>query len=66
MVYTVIAAAIVLVIVVLVSVGIYSRDLWRRPAISTIEWVKLMRENDLRFDRAARVRAAKLRSSRIN
>jgi hypothetical protein len=66
MVYAVIAVAVLLVLVALVFVGIFSRDLWRRPAISTIEWVKLMRENDLRFDRAARARAAKLRPSRIN
>jgi len=66
MVYTLIAVAVLLVLVVLVYVGHLSRDLWRRPAISTIEWVKLMRENDLRFERAAKARAAKLRPSRIS
>lgn len=65
-VYTVIAVAVLLVLGLLFYVGAFSRDLWRRPAISTIEWVKLMRENDLRFDRATRARAAKLGPSRMS
>lgn len=66
MVYTVIAVAVLLALGVLFYVRTFSSDLWRRPAISTIEWVKLMRENDLRFDRAARARAAKLGPSRMS
>jgi hypothetical protein len=48
---------------VLVCAGLYSIYARRRAFISTTEWVKLMRENDLRFDRAARSRAVGSRSS---
>ena len=49
-----IAVAVLLVLVVLVCTGLYFSYSKRRAFISTTEWVKLMRENDLQFNRAAR------------
>jgi hypothetical protein len=37
-----------------------------RAIVSTSEWVKLMRENDLQIARSARARAAKSRPSKLS
>jgi hypothetical protein len=65
MVYAAIAVAVLLMLVALVCAGLYVSHRWRRTVISTTEWVNLMRENDLQFDRAARARAAKSRRSKV-
>jgi hypothetical protein len=64
MVLAAIAVAVLLVLVALFCAGLYL-SYRRSRAISTAEWVKLMRENDLQFDRAARARAAKSRRSKV-
>jgi len=64
MVHAAIAVVVLLVLVALVCAGLYF-SYRPRGAISTTEWVKLMRENDLQFDRAARARAAKSRPSKV-
>jgi hypothetical protein len=65
MVHAAIAVAVLLVFVALISAGLYFSYPRRGPVISTTEWVKLMRENDLKLDRAAKARASKLRPSRV-
>ena len=64
MVHAAIAIAIILVLVALFYAGLYFSYHPRR-AISTTEWVKLMRENDFQFDRAARAKAAKSRRFKV-
>ena len=56
MVYAAIGVAILLVIL---CAGLYVNYDRSRAVISTTEWVRLMRKNDLQFDRATRARAAK-------
>lgn len=57
------AIAVLLVFVALICAVLYFRYTHDGPVISTTEWVKLMRANDLQFARAARARAAKHRPS---
>ena len=66
MVHTAIAVAVLFVLVALVRAGLHFLYPRRRAVISTTEWVKLMRKNDLRFDRAARARAVKPSPSQVS
>jgi hypothetical protein len=53
----------VAILLVPVCAGLYVKFYRSREVISTTEWVRLMRKNDLRFDRATRARATKSRPS---
>ena len=57
------AAIGVAILLVPVCVGLYFKHHRSREVISTTEWVRLMRKNDLRFDRATKARAIKSRTS---
>jgi hypothetical protein len=65
MVHASIAVAVLLLLPALVFAWFHFNDGRHSAAISTTEWVKLMRENDLKFDRAARARAARPSPSRV-
>ena len=49
----------VLILLVLAGTGLYVKYDQSRAVISTSEWVKLMRKNDIPFARAKKARAAK-------
>jgi hypothetical protein len=55
------AAIGVAILLVPVCVGLYFKHHRSRNVVSTTEWVRLMRKNDLRFDRATKARAIKSR-----
>jgi hypothetical protein len=59
------AIAILLMLVALIWAFLDFRYTRRGPVISTTEWVKLMRANDVQFAQAARARAAKRRPSQV-
>jgi hypothetical protein len=51
MVYVVYAAIGVAILAVLLCAGLYLRHNRSRAVISTTEWVRLMRKNDIQYDR---------------
>lgn len=53
----------VLLLLVLAGAGLYVRRDQSRAVVSTSEWVRLMRKNDMRNDRATKTRAIKSSSS---
>ena len=53
----------VLMLLVLAGAGLYVKYDQSRAVISTSEWVRLMRKNNIRYDRAARTKANKSRPS---
>jgi hypothetical protein len=53
----------VLILLVPVCAGLYVKYYRPPEVISTTEWIRLMRKNDLRFDRATKARTAKSRPS---
>jgi hypothetical protein len=53
----------VLLLLVLAGAGLYVRYDQSRAVISTSEWVRLMRKNDMRNDRATKAKANKSRPS---
>ena len=53
----------VLLLLVLTGAGLYVRYDQSRAVISTSEWVRLMRKNDMRNDRATKAKANKSRPS---
>jgi hypothetical protein len=57
------AAICVAILLVPVCAGLYVKYYRPREVLSTTEWVRLMRKNDLQFDRATRARATKSRPS---
>jgi hypothetical protein len=59
-VYVTIGAAILFT---LLCVGFYVRRDRSRAVISTTEWVRLMRKNDIRYDRATNAKQGKSGSS---
>ena len=57
------AAIGVAILLVPVCAGLYVKYYRSREVISTTEWVRLMRKNDLRFDHATKARATRSRPS---
>ena len=57
------AAIGVAILLVPVCVVLYFKRYRSSDVVSTTEWVRLMRENDSRIDRATRTRAIKTRLS---
>ena len=53
----------VLLLLALAGAGLYVRRDQSRAVISTSEWVRLMRKNDMRNDRATKTKAIRSRSS---
>ena len=61
------AVGVLLVLAALLCTELYLSYRRRsRAIVSTSEWVKLMRENDLQIARSARARAAKSRPSKLS
>jgi hypothetical protein len=56
------AAIGVAILLVPVCVGLYFKRHRSNDVVSTTEWVRLMRKNDSRIDRATRARAIKSRT----
>jgi hypothetical protein len=63
MVYAVYAAIGVLILFALLCARLYVRHDRSRVAISTTEWVRLMRKNDILYDRETKARPGKPSSS---
>ena len=53
----------VLMLLVLAGAGLYVKYDQSRAVISTSEWVRLMRKNNIRYDRGTRTKANKSRPS---
>ena len=63
MAYAVYAAIVVAISIVILCIGFYNRRDRDRGGISTTEWIRLMRKNDIRYDRATNARLRKSGSS---
>jgi hypothetical protein len=53
------AAIGVAILLIPVCAGLYTKYLRRSGMVSTTEWVRLMRKNNVQFDRATKARAIK-------
>jgi hypothetical protein len=53
----------VAILLVPVCVGLYFKHHRSRDVVSTTEWVRLMRKNDIQYDRAKKRKATKSRMS---
>ena len=63
MVYAVYAAIGIAILFVLLCVGLYVRYDRSSAVISTTEWVRLMRKNDIKYGRAKSAKESKSSSS---
>ncbi len=63
MVYTVYAAIGVAILLVVLCAAVYVSRVRSRAVISTTEWVRLMRKNNIKYDEAANAKPGKPGSS---